>query len=113
MIQSTLQELHGLVNDIGYFLQKSQIVQLSVHELREALTNHWKPIDEDQCPTSYDKHVKCERRVSLQLLNDEKWLAVSQVGIYKGLWCSTCALMRTSDYGEEKEPIMLEVEVKN
>jgi hypothetical protein len=75
---------------------------LSVHELRDALTNYWRSTDADQCLTFYDEHVKCQRRVSLQLLNDEKWLAVSQVGIYKGFWCSTCALMKTSEYGGGK-----------
>jgi hypothetical protein len=73
-------------------------------------TNYWRPTDADQCPKSYNDHVKCQRRVSLQLLNDEKWLAVS---IYKGLWCSTCTLMKKASVVEEKEPIMVKVEVRN
>ena len=80
--------------DLAFFLLKD----ISVEELRVGLFNHWRPKKQEDCPTSYDASAKCNRRVSLALLQEEdEWLAVSKADGHEGLWCKVCALMKHSD----------------
>lgn len=82
--------------DFAYFLKKRNP---NLEEVRTALTNHWRPQRQEECPVSYDSSVKCHRRVLLSLLRDEDdWLAVSRVEGFEGLWCKVCALMKTTDH---------------
>ena len=53
--------------DLAFFLLKD----ISVEELRLGLFNHWRSKKREDCPTSCDASVKCNRRVSLTLLQEE------------------------------------------
>eukprot|EP00795_Rhopilema_esculentum_P013404 gene13404-4269_t len=71
----TKSQLISKNQDVAFFLQKKDI---SVEELIVGVLHHWRPTNQEDCSSSYDASAKCNRRVSLVLLQEEDgWLTVS------------------------------------